>query len=177
MSNFCNELESILKDCDNNVAGIDFVYLNNAGALENIQEDTDFVITGATISSGYTSYVEYQVNPATASLEETVEINLQNGTTVYQPMLSVQLAKRSAVKRARLKLIADGQPQLSIIFRDGNEKYWLMEGVYLVEASGVNEAERTGVNGYTLMFSPGEGGGLNQAIKEITKDVVDTLIA
>lgn len=173
---FCNTLQEILKNCDNNVAGIDYIYLNNSPSLENITESAEGVITGATISTDSTQYVEYQVNPATSSLEETTQINLQNGTTVYTPTLTLRLAKRDATKRARLKLIADGQPKLSLIFRDGNEKYWLMEGVYLTEAVSNTEAERTGINGYTLTFSPGEGGGLNAPIQEIDATLVASLI-
>jgi hypothetical protein len=176
----CNTLQEILKSCDGNVGGIVKFYINNADAIDKSTVTiVNGVVTAAGLDALASEFVEFQFNPNTSNFTENSAINLQNGSTYYEPIITLQLARREAVKRQKLLLIADGQPKLTIIVKDSNSKFWLFgygdDNMYLTGNEGGSGQAKGDFNGYTLTFSAGEGGGTAQPAYEIQEAVVDAL--
>jgi hypothetical protein len=130
------------------------------------------VITNIDLS-GSSTFVEYEFNRGTSSYEEVPTINLQNGSTFYNQTITLQIARREAVKRESLVLIAAGQPDLTIIVKDSNGLYWGFgfadDKVNLTTGGGGSGLAKADFNGYTLTFTSESA--------EAAFEVDDTIIA
>lgn len=151
----CNSLTSILKSCDNNSGGIVAFYIIPADYVTGFTSSAG-VITGASLS-GSAKFVEYQFNRNTGNFDEIPTINLQNGSTFYAQTINLQLARREAVKRQSLLLIASGQPDLTLIVKDSNGLYWGFgfgeDKVNLTGGGGGSGTAKADLNGYSLVFT------------------------
>jgi len=151
----CNSLTSILKSCDNNAGGIVKFYIAPADFVTAFTESAG-VITAATMSAA-TTFVEFEFNRNTSNFEEVPTIDLVNGSTFYSQTLTLQLARREAVKRQALLLIASGQPDLTVIVKDSNGLYWGFgfneDKVNLTGGGGGSGTAKADLNGYTLTFT------------------------
>lgn len=151
----CNSLTSILKSCDNNAGGIVKFYIAPADFVTGFTESAG-IITAVTMSST-TTFVEFEFNRNTSNYEEVPTIDLVNGSTFYSQTLTLQLARREAVKRQALLLIASGQPDLTIIVKDSNGLYWgfgfTEDKVNLTGGGGGSGTAKADLNGYTLTFT------------------------
>ena len=151
----CNSLTSILKSCDSNAGGIVKFYIAPADFVTAFTETTG-VITAASMSAG-TTFVEFEFNRNSSSYEEVPTIDLVNGSTFYNQTITLQLARREAVKRQSLLLIASGQPDLTCIVKDSNGLYWAFgfpeDKVNLTGGGGGSGTAKADLNGYTLTFT------------------------
>lgn len=179
----CTTLEEILKSCDGNLGGITRAYFNNTDSIDWSSLTVDAItktIDVLDLESAAPSFVEFQFNPNTSNFTENTLVNLQNGSTYYEPIITLVLARREAAKRAKLLLIANGQPSLAIIVKDANGLYWLFgeedNGIYLTGNEGGSGTAKADLNGYTLTFSAGEGSGTQVSAYQIDEAVVAALI-
>ena len=151
----CNSLTAILKSCSNNAGGVVKFYVAPADYVTGYTESAGIVT--AISMSGSSEFVEYEFNRGTSSFEEVPTINLQNGSTFYAQTISLQLARREAAKRQSLLLIASGQPDLTIIVKDSNEKYWIFgaadDKVNLTTGGGGSGVAKSDFAGYQLTFT------------------------
>jgi hypothetical protein len=151
----CNSLLEITKSCDNNAGGLVKFYVIPADYVSAYTE-TAGVIDGITLS-GASTFVEYEFNRGTSSYEEVPTINLQNGSTFYNDTITLQIARRDAIKREALILIAAGQPNLTVIVKDSNSLYWGFgfdeDKVNLTTGGGGSGLAKADFNGYTLSFT------------------------
>jgi hypothetical protein len=151
----CNSLTSILKSCDNNAGGIVKFYIAPSDFVTGFTTSAG-VITAATMS-GLSTFVEFEFNRNTSSYEEVPTIDLVNGSTFYSQTLTLQLARREAIKRQSLLLIASGQPDLTVIVKDSNSLYWAFgfteDKVNLTGGGGGSGTAKSDLNGYTLTFT------------------------
>lgn len=158
MANFCNTLESILKNCDPNTGGVTKIWINNGHIFSGApQLDSEQIVTGATFVTGATSWAEFQFNPNTSSFEENATVDLQNNTTFYEQTITLVLARREAQKRRKLLLLADGQPELTAIVKDSNGLYWLFgsldDKLYMTGNEGGSGVAKSDANGYTITLT------------------------
>lgn len=158
MANFCNTLESILKNCDPNTGGVTKIWLNNGHIYDGAPTfDADQLVTGATFVTGATSWVEFQFNPNTSSFAESATVDLTNNTTFYTQTITLVLARREAVKRKALLQIANGQPTLTAIVKDSNGLYWLFgsldDKLYMTGNEGGSGTAKADANGYTITLT------------------------
>lgn len=151
----CNSLTQILKSCDNNAGGVVKFYIIPADYVTGFTASTG-TITNISLS-GSSTFVEYEFNRGTSNYEEVPTINLQNGSTFYAQTINLQLARREAVKRQSLLLIASGQPDLTIIVKDSNGLYWGFgfpeDKVNLTGGGGGSGTAKADLNGYSLIFT------------------------
>jgi len=151
----CNSLTSILKSCDNNSGGIVKFYVIPADYITGFTASTG-TITNVALS-GSSQFEEFEFNRNTGNYEEVPTINLQNGSTFYAQTINLQLARREAVKRQALLLIAAGQPDLTIIVKDSNGLYWGFgfgeDKINLTAGGGGSGTAKADLNGYSLVLS------------------------
>ena len=174
----CNTLLSILKSCDGNTGGIVKAWFNNGDAIDQGSvTETDGVITAADLVSSADGFVEFQFNPNTSNFTEATSIDLTTNSTFYTGVITVQLSRREALKRQRLLLIAQGQPELTVIVKDSNGKYWIFglnnDKVYLTANEGGSGTAKADLNGYILTFTVEDA---NPAF-EITEAIAEGLFA
>jgi len=151
----CNSLLGITKSCDNNAGGLVKFYVIPADYVTGFTEANGTI--SAVGTSGTSVFVEYEFNRGTSSYEEVPTINLQNGSTFYNQTITLQIARREAVKRESLVLIAAGQPDLTVIVKDSNGLYWGFgfgdDKVNLTTGGGGSGLAKADFNGYTLTFT------------------------
>lgn len=157
----CNTLKSILKSCDGNLGGITKVWIGNGDALSGVTA-ANGVVTGATFSgaTGAGEFQEFQFNPNTSNYVTTTTVDLTTSSTFYSSVITLQLARREATKRQSILLIAQGQPELTIMVKDSNGLYWIFglndDKVYLTGDEGGSGTAKADLNGYVLTFTAEE---------------------
>lgn len=154
----CNTIEEILKGCEGNLGGIVKAWFNNGDAIDPATLTVlDGVVTAATLAAGSAEFVEFQFNPNTSNYTENTPIDLTTESTFYNQIITIQLARREAVKRQKLLLIAQSQPALTVIVKDSNGLYWMFglddDKVYLTNQEGGSGTTKPDLNGYVLTFT------------------------
>jgi hypothetical protein len=176
----CNTLQNILKSCDGNAGGIVEFYINNSDAVESFGLTSSGEIDSIIIGSMSADFVKFEFNPNTSNYTENEVINLQNGTTYYEPVITLQLARRENLKRQKLLLISKGQPKLTIIVKDSNGLFWGFgfgdDKMYLTNNEGGSGQAKGDLNGYTLTFSVGDGGGSSEPAYEIDPTIIPGIV-
>jgi hypothetical protein len=156
--------------CDVGSGGLKELYLIE---LENVSGVTDSsgTLTAITKVSGKI-FRKYQLVQDTATAEETLVGNLQNGTLYYAQKVTMVINKQSVAIRNEILLLAKNR--LAVVTKDNNDTYRLYgwdQGVRLnegVAATGTAWGDR---NGYTLTFS----GNQNALAPFVQASVIDTL--
>jgi hypothetical protein len=146
----CALTQGFLVDCKTSTGGIVELYIGNYDPAMTITANPSGEITSIT---GTTVY-RYEAVKQTSSTAEAIQVSVENGTVVYNPVIVFALNKQEQTKRNEIKLLA--QAKLIIISKDQNGLYRLFgmaNGMDLTEGginSGLAFADR---NGYDLTFS------------------------
>lgn len=148
----CNALIGITYSCLSNTGGVKSVEIGNFDSLTSYTLNSDGSISAATFS---TPPVGFQFNKNTSSFTEEATISIENGTTFYSQTVNLVIPRREASKRAKILLLADGQPNLFLIVKDQNDLKWfigLENGANLTALVDQTGVAKTDANGYTLTF-------------------------
>lgn len=158
----CNALSAGLdKSCDNNAGGVNKIYVTD---FDNV---TSFTIGAATAPqtgdwvdaitmNGSTKFYEIKTNKNVCNFTESVAIDLANGTTFFNQVITLELTRRETTKRTFIEKLIDGQKQLRLIVLDSNGNYWLFgyaEGSYVTAIEGGSGTAKADKNGYTVTFT------------------------
>jgi len=146
----CNNLNSILKSCDNNVGGIYNIYINDTdNIVSETISTTAHTITAISATTDFTTF-EFKRNVGNVSIEPTID--LINGSTFYTATVSLVFHRREASKSRALTILAEGQRYLNMIFLDANGLYWYVDHAQLnggTEETGTAKADGSK---YTVTF-------------------------
>jgi len=144
----CALTQGFLVGCKDSTGGIVELYFGNYSGITVTANATGTV----TSLTGITVY-RYEAVKQTSSVSEAIQVSVENGTVVYNPVIVYALNKTEQNKRNEVKLLA--QAKLVIIAKDQNGNYWLYgqaNGMDLTAGSansGLNFGDR---NGYDLTF-------------------------
>ena len=126
--------------------------------LENITSLTESSGTITTVTKVATKiFRKYQLVQETASFEETITGNIQNGTLFYAQKGTIVLNKQQVAVRNEIMLLAKNR--IVIIMQDNNATYRLYgrdQGIKLNSGSATSGTAWGDRNGYTLEFSGNE---------------------
>lgn len=103
-----------------------------------------------------TLFYEIQTNKNVCNFTESVAIDMTNGTTFFNQVVSIVLSRRETTKRDFIEKLVAGQKQLAIIVLDSNGLYWLFgkdEGSYVTAIEGGSGTAKADANGYTLTLT------------------------
>jgi hypothetical protein len=142
-------------DCRDSIGGIKEVYFMELGNLSSFVEASG-VVTTITKASGKKFY-KYQLVKQTASLEDVLTINEENGTIFSAQKLTIILNKMQANTRNEISLL--GQNLLVCVAGDRNGKYWFLgatNGLVITTIKGESGVKMGDRNGYTLEFAGAE---------------------
>jgi hypothetical protein len=148
----CALTQSYSFDCSVGAGGMKELYLIE---LENISSVTESsgTLTAITKVSGKI-FRKYQLVQDTATAEETITGNLQNGTLYYAQKVTFVINKQNVAIRNEILLLAKNR--LAVVTVDNNDTYRLYgwdQGLRLNEGSAATGTAWGDRNGYTLTLS------------------------
>ena len=145
----CYITSNVCKGCRDSVGGIKQVYIV-AGCVTGTTEngDQEILTVGATGGTVYT----YQVEKNTSNFVETIQASLENGTVVYNQVLSLVFLKLQQSTRNQIKLLAQNTNMKVFVETNDGTIFYLGEEFGLAINGGTAEsgtafADR---NGYTI---------------------------
>jgi hypothetical protein len=111
-----------------------------------------------TANQSITTYLMYEIetNKNVCNFTESASIDLTNGTTYFNQVLTLVLSRRETTKREFIKGLIDGQKQLVVVLLDTNGNYWLFglnEGCFTTAIEGGSGTGKADANGYTITFT------------------------
>lgn len=138
----CTTLEAIVKGCDNNIGSITKIYINDMSEVTAVNANTATWIIG---SITHTSpFLEFEFRRNTSNYTEEAAIDLINGSSFVTQTINLMFHRREAAKSLAIKILGEGQRDLSVVVLDGNGKYWYFENVQVTaygEGSGTTKAD------------------------------------
>jgi len=145
--------------CKDSVSGLKSIYIINYDDLdyENVAFDstnTDEVETWTPATQ--LNMYKYELKGANG-FETTIESSRENGTTVFNGALNIQLKKQDVATHKTIKLLAYGRPR--IIVRTMTNQFFLMgleQGADVESGTISTGQEMTDFNGYSLNFVSSE---------------------
>ena len=152
----CDLLTGRSRACKSNMAGIRAIYLANFGTLGDVTysiTDEDVIETLA----GSPEFFKYELKGNTNSLEQTPNVNPDNGTAYMTQVLTVTLPKLTKSMHKEFKLILWGSPH--IIAEDMNGQFFLMGLENGCDVTGGNlgtGAAKGDLAGYNLVLTAEE---------------------
>jgi len=101
-------------------------------------------------------FFEFQTNKNVCNFTESVAVDMNNGTTFFNQVVTLVLTRRETTKRNAILKLVDGQKQLLVVVLDSNNNYWLFglnEGAYVTAIEGGSGTAKSDINGYTITFT------------------------
>ena len=138
----CEALQSIQKNCSNNIGGIKNVWVNQQDEISGVT-----VSAGAWIVSAITvgdPCVPFAINRNTGNYTEDTAIDLINGSSFVTQTITLMFNRRDKDKSEAIHVLGAGQQYLAVFIQDANDKYWYFENVQLTatgEGSGTARAD------------------------------------
>jgi len=138
----CEALQSIQKNCSNNIGGIKNVWVNQQDEISGVT-----VSGGAWIVSAITvgdSCVPFAINRNTGNYTEDTAVDLINGSSFVTQTITLMFNRRDKEKSEAIHVLGSGQQYLAVFIQDANDKYWYFENVQLTatgEGSGTARAD------------------------------------
>ena len=140
----CEALQTIQKNCSNNIGGIKNVWVNQQ---DQITTATPIVPSGswqiATITVA-DPCVPFAINRNTGNYTEETAVDLINGSTFVTQTITLMFNRRDKDKSEAINVLGSGQQYLAVFIQDANDKYWYFENVQLTatgEGSGTARAD------------------------------------
>lgn len=139
--------------CKEQTGGISKIYFANYDTLSG-QAPVSGIIPALT---GLVKLYKYELPEYTASLTETINSSVENGTYFVEQVIEMTLHKLQASERAEIKLLAAGRPQ--IIVEDNNGNLLLLgyeKGCNMSAGSAQSGTAAGDLSGYQLTFTANE---------------------
>jgi hypothetical protein len=161
----CSALSAGLdKSCDNNAGGVNKIYIADFDAVTSpitigaaTSPQVGDWIDAITMGSGADDhFYEVKTNKNVCNFTETVAVDLANGTTFFNQVVTLELSRRETTKRTFIQKLIAGQKQLRLIVLDSNGNYWFFgfaEGAYVTAIEGGSGTAKADKNGYTVTFT------------------------
>ena len=143
----CENLESIVKSCDNNSGGIFKVYINQQDNIDSIAfagAPLTWTIDEINLIVGGDLYTEFEIRRNTGSYTEDAAIDLVNGSSYVTATITLMFHRRDQAKSQAIKVLGAGQQYLNAIIQDANGKFWYFPYLQLSavgEGSGTARAD------------------------------------
>ena len=138
----CNTITTITKGCDNNIGGIQTVYINDQNEVFSVTVDEpNWEITA--ISNG-DPFIPFEFKRNTGMYTEDQANDLINGSSFVTATITLMFHRREAAKSRSIKILGEGQRDLAVIVLDANGKYWYFptaQVTAVAEGSGTAKAD------------------------------------
>jgi hypothetical protein len=153
----CNALTGVItKSCDNNTGGVNRIFIADYANATSITTSGSPAEVSAITMAASTFFYEFATNKNVCNFTEEVNIDMTNGTTFFNQVVTLVLSRRETAKRDAIEKLVAGQKQLLIIILDSNGLYWLFgkeEGSYVTAITGGSGTAKADANGYSITFT------------------------
>jgi hypothetical protein len=131
MSN-CNITSGIARGCNNNIAGVQNVYLRNTGG----------------------TWYKYEMDKGTASLVENYNVNQASSILGFTQTLTIQLDKMEAAKQVQIQKIAQANDlQVQVETNEGTQfEFGIERGAYMASGTTTSGTAYTDANQSELVI-------------------------
>lgn len=149
----CELTTGFTLDCKDGVGGVKQIVLVDKELVTGFTLDANEIVT-AIAGATDADYFTYELPTQTASLEETINFNRDNGTVFYTQTVNVMLHKLSSAKRLELQTVA--QARVIVFVLDANDNWWAVgyeNGADLSTSTSATGTALGDMNGYTLAFT------------------------
>jgi hypothetical protein len=149
----CELTQGFTLDCKDGVGGVKQIVLVDKNNVTSFSLDANEIVTainGAVSGDLFT----YELPTQTASFEETINFNRDNGTVFYTQTVNVMLHKLSSAKRLELQTVAKARVYVFVL--DTNDNWWAVgyeNGADLSTSTAATGTALGDMNGYTLAFT------------------------
>ena len=161
-----------LEPCKDNIGGLRAVYFVNYGDFDGITFDaTDTDAIDELFDSGSTPSVYKYDLKGISNFEQTIVSSRDNGTTVFQQIVTLVIKGLDAATLKEVKLMSYGRP--NIIIEDNNGKSWvagLDRGCDVTGGTISNGANLEDFVGYNITFEGKESMPANYIVGSIAGD-------
>lgn len=151
----CGLTSTIARDCLDASGSIETIYVAEWSRVSSVTENTSGQVTAISMT-GNSKFLEYQIEKGVGNFTQTSTHSKENGTTVYDQVLTIPINKTSLTKDFILKLT--GYNRLMIIVKDNNGEYKLMgrTGANMTQNVSTTGTALGDKQGYTLTFNAQE---------------------
>ena len=138
----CNTITTITKGCDNNIGGIQTVFINDQREVTAVTvDDATWEVTAITTNE---PFVPFEFKRNTGMYTEDQANDLINGSSFVTATITLMFHRREAAKSRSIKILGEGQRDLAVIVLDANGKYWYFptaQVTAVAEGSGTAKAD------------------------------------
>lgn len=169
----CGLINTIARDCLNALGSIETIYVAEWSRVASITENSSGQVTAISMTAP-SKFLEYQLEKGTGNFTQTANHSKDNGTTVYDQVLTVPINKTSLTKDFILKLT--GHNRLMIIVKDNNGEYKLMgrTGANMTQNVSTTGTALGDKQGYTLTFNAQEGSYAGTVDSSVISSIITT---
>ena len=161
----CDLTRGRIVDCKDAVGGLKAVYFTdkyyaNIRGEATIANDEMTAAGFATwednagTAPGAVVVYKYDLRPDLSSFTPTAQVSKENGTVMYEQVLSLVLQKQTKEDSLQFRLMAQGRSQIFVL--DSNDNLWLMgidEGCDVTSYDAPSGAARTDLTGYNITLT------------------------
>jgi len=137
----CEALQSIQKNCSNNIGGIKNVWVNQQDEVSVTVTGGEWIVSAITVGD---PCVPFAINRNTGNYTEETAVDLINGSNIVTQTITLMFNRRDKEKSEAIHVLGSGQQYLAVFVQDANDKYWYFENVQLTatgEGSGTARAD------------------------------------
>jgi hypothetical protein len=146
----CNELENIIKSCDNNTGGIYTAYVGDMDDIATITEDeATWSITALTLAA-LTPALSFYFKRNTSNYTDEVTDDLIAGSSFATATINLVFHRRDADKSKALKILGEGQRYLYVVIGDANGTYWYFPYMQRTANTGGSGTARADGSNYNV---------------------------
>lgn len=146
----CNDLETILKGCDNNTGGIYTAYIGDMEDIATITEDAATWSISAMTLAAHTPALSFSFKRNTSNYTDEATIDLVAGSSFYTKTINLIFHRREADKSKALKILGEGQRYLYAVIGDANGLFWYFPYIQLTAVAGGSGTARADGSNYNV---------------------------
>lgn len=146
----CNELENIIKSCDNNSGGIYTAYIGDMDDIASITENEATWSITAMALDALTPALSFYFKRNTSNFTDEVASDLIAGSSFATSTINLVFHRRDADKSKAIKILGEGQRYLYVVVGDANGLYWYFPYMQLTANTGGSGTARADGSNYNL---------------------------
>lgn len=146
----CTALNSITKDCSNNIGGVVGVWIYDQEDVTGIT-DSNGTLTAAVLGTGDAGQA-FTIKRNTSNFTEEAAIDLVNGSSFITQTINLMFHRREAAKSYAIQILGEGQRDLFVVLKDANGLYWAFENMQLSAVSEGSGTAKADGSKYSVTF-------------------------
>jgi len=141
-----------IQTCDTNRGSVTQILVADQLSVTATTANSANTLTGITMYPGDT-FVEVQFNRNAGNFDEVLARTEVSGARIYDQKIAVTIPRRDIDKRNSIMVMGEGDRELFVIVKDGNDIFWAFPNQILTGVGGGSGAARKDGSTFTLEFT------------------------